>query len=91
MKLQDGTWKYPSLTAVLDKVKLKTIAPYIGMQRQHIARYIVDKPIFRTCLNGVRRHGSSVRQFWWAQPMDLERARVARLAGPVVVSDNEGD
>ena len=91
MKLWDGTWKYPHSMAVLDRVGLKTIAHYIGVQRQHIASYIVDKPIFRTCLNGMRRHGSSVRQFWWAQPMDLERARVARLAGPVVVSDNEGD
>ena len=91
MKLQDGTWKYPNLTAVLDKVGLKTIAPYIGMQRQHIASYIVDKPIFRTCLNGLRRRGSNVRLFWWAQPMDLETAQVARLVGPVVVSDDEGD
>ena len=58
---------------------------------QHIAKYIVDKPIFRTCLNGVRRRGSSVRQFWWVQPMDLETTWVARLVRPVVVSDDEGD
>ena len=92
MKLRVGTWKYPNLTAVLDKVGLKSITHYIGVRRQHIAIYIVDKPIFRTHLNGVRRCGSSVRQFWWAQPMDLEMAWAAwRLAGPVVISDDEGD
>ena len=91
MKLWDGTWKYPNLTAVLDGVGLITIAHYIGVRRQHIASYIVNKPIFRTCLNEVRRCGSSVRQFWWAQPMDLETARAAHLAGPVVVSTDKGD
>ena len=44
MKLWDGTWKYPTSVAVLDGVGLKTIAHYIGMQRQHITSYIVDKP-----------------------------------------------
>ncbi len=77
--------------AVLDEVRLKTIAHYIGVRRQHIAGYIVDKPIFQTCRGGVRRRGSSVHQFWWSQPMDLEAARAARLAGPVVVSDDKGD
>jgi hypothetical protein len=88
LKLPDGTWKYPNSAAVLDKVGLKTIAHYIGVRRQHIASYIVDKPIFQTCWNEVRKRGSSVRQFWWAQSMDLETARAARLAGPVVVTDN---
>ena len=91
MKLWDGTWKYPNSMAVLDGVGLKTIGHYIGVQRLHIASYIVDKPIFWTCLNGMRRRGSSVRQFWWVQPMDLETARAARLVGPVVVSDDKGD
>ncbi len=90
MKLPDGTWMHPNLAAVLDKVGLKTIAHYIGMQRQHIASYIVNKPIFQSCVDGVRRRGSSICQFWWAQPMDLETARVARIAGLVVVSDDKG-
>ncbi len=88
LKLPDGTWEYPNSVAVLDEVGLKTIAHYIGMRMQHIASYIVDKPLFQTCKDGVRRRGSSVRQFWWAQSMDLETARAARLAGPVVVNDN---
>jgi len=89
-KLPDGTWTYPNSAAVLDEVRLKTIAHYIGVRRQHIASYIVNKSIFQTCMNGVRRRGSSVRQFWWAQSMDLEMAQAARIAGPVV-TDNDGE
>ena len=87
-KLPDGTWTYPNSTAVLDEVGLKTIAHYIGMRRQHIASYIVDKPIFQTCMDGVRRRGSGVRQFWWAQSMDLETARATRIAGPIAIDDD---
>jgi hypothetical protein len=74
---------------VLDEVRLKTIAHYIGVHRQHIASYIVNKPIFQSCVDGVRRRGSSVHQFWWAQSMDLEMAQAACLAGPAVVSDDD--
>ncbi len=87
-KLPDGTWAYPNSAAALDEVRLKTIAHYIGMRRQHIASYIVDKPIFQTCMDGVRRHASGVCQFWWAQSMDLEMARAARIAGPIVSNDD---
>jgi hypothetical protein len=87
-KLPDSTWTYPNSAAVIDKVGLKTIAHYIGVRRQHIASYIVNKPIFQTCMDGVRRCGSSVRQFWWAQLMDLEMAQAARIAGPVVTDDD---
>jgi hypothetical protein len=90
-KLPDGTWTYPNLAAVLDEVGLKTIAHYIGMRRQHIASYIVDKPIFQTCMDGVRRRGSSVCRFWWAQSMDLETAQVARIAGPAAIDDDGED
>ncbi len=89
LKLPDGTWTYPNSTEVLDKVRLKTIAHYIGVLRQHIASYIVDKPFFQSCVDGVRRRGSIVRQFWWAQSMDLEVARAACLAGPTVASDDK--
>ena len=80
------------MSEVLDNVGLKTIAHYIGVRRQHIASYIVDKPIFRSCVDGVRKRGSSVCQFWWVQSMDLEEARAARFAGPASVdSDDEED
>jgi hypothetical protein len=46
-KLPDSMWTYLNSAAVLDKVGLKTIAHYIGVRRQHIASYIVNKPIFQ--------------------------------------------
>jgi hypothetical protein len=91
MKLPDGTWTYPNSAAVLDEDGLKTIAHYIGVRRQHIASYIVNKPIFQSCVDGVRRRRSSVCQFWLAQPMGLEAAWVACIAGPVVVSGDKGE
>jgi hypothetical protein len=90
-KLPDSAWMYPNSAAVLDKVGLKTIAHYIGVQRQHIASYIANKPIFQSCMDGVRRRGSSVCQFWWAQLMYMETARAARIVGPVVVEDDKGE
>jgi hypothetical protein len=87
-KSPDCTWTYPNLVAVLDEVGLKTIAHYIGMPWQHIVSYIVNKPIIQACVDGVRRRGSGACQFWWAQSMDLETARAARIAGPVVIDDD---
>jgi hypothetical protein len=54
-KLQEGMWTYPNLAAVPDKVGLKTIAHNIGVQRQQIASYIDNEPIFQSCVDGVRR------------------------------------
>ncbi len=51
---------YPNSAAVLDEVGHKTIAHYIGVRRQHIASYIVNKPIFQSCVDGVRKRGSSI-------------------------------
>jgi hypothetical protein len=89
-KLPDGMWTYPNSAAVLDKVGLKTFPHYISMRRQHIAGYIVNNPIFQLCMDRVRRHGSGVCQFWWAQSMDLEMARAAHIVGPIV-SNNDGE
>jgi hypothetical protein len=89
MKLPDGTWTYPNSVQVLEDVGLKTVAHYIAVLRQHIVNCIINKPIFKTCVDGGRRRGSSNRHFWWEQSMDLEAARAARLAGPAVVSDNK--
>jgi hypothetical protein len=55
MKLPDGTWTYPNLAQVLEDVGLKTVAHYIAVCWQHIANYIVNKPIFTTCVDGARR------------------------------------
>lgn len=92
LKLRDGVrglTQTPNSGKVLAKVWLKTIAHYIGVGRHHVANYIVDEPIFQSCVEGMRRRGSSAHQFWWEQSMDLEVARVALFAGPVAVFDDE--
>jgi hypothetical protein len=89
MKLPDGTWTYPNLVQVLEDVGLKTITHYIAVCQQHIANYIVSKPIFTRCVDGVRKRGSSNRHFWWEQLMDLEAARATRIAGPTDAFDAE--
>ncbi len=87
LKLPDGTWTYPNLMQVLEDVGLKTIAHYIAVRQQHIANYIVSKPIFTRCVDGVRKRGSSNRHFWWEQSMDLEAARATSIAGPADAFD----
>jgi hypothetical protein len=89
MKLRNDTWTYPNSTDVLKDIGLKTIAHHIAVHWQHIANYIVNKPTFLTCVSGGRRGGSSVCQFWWEQSVNLEEAQAARVAGPVVISDDE--
>ena len=80
---------YSNSAEILDEVGLKTIiANYIGVQRQHIASYIVHKPIFQACMNGVRKCGSSVCQLWWTQSMDLELAWAGRIVVPVDTNDD---
>ncbi len=89
MKLCDGSWTYPNSAYVPKDVGLETIAHYIAVRWQHIAYYIVNKPIFLTCVSGGRRQGSSIHQFWWEQLIDLEEAWVALIAGPVVITDDK--
>lgn len=63
----DGTWKYPSSKDdVLKAEDLKTIGHYIGVcrERETIARFIVDQPLFALCLDGGRRRGSTHCTFW---------------------------
>ncbi len=63
-KRPDGTWEYPNSEKVLWNVGLQRMSHYIGMQRQHIANFIVHWPIFPLCLEGVRKRGSAPCQFW---------------------------
>ena len=84
----DGSWSYPSSGDVLEEVGLHTVEEYIQVRRQTIAAYIVNRPIFEACVDGERRQGSSPRQWWWEQPMDLDLAR-ATAAGAVVAGDDE--
>ncbi len=73
-KNPDGTWKYPSSKDVLKVVGLMTIGQYIGVRRETIARFIVDRPLFALCRDGERKRGSTRRTFWWEQPLSLDDA-----------------
>jgi hypothetical protein len=55
----------------METVGLRSISHYVEVHRQHISNYIFNRPIFNACRDGVRRWGSSHRQFWWDQPLSL--------------------
>ena len=85
----DGTWKYPSSEDVLKEVGLYSIGHYVEVRRQTIASFIVTRPIFDYCVEGERLRGSSPRQFWWEQPMDLDAARAVAAAKAMVAAGDE--
>jgi hypothetical protein len=81
----DGTWTYPSSKDVLKAVELKTIDHYIGVQRETIARFIIDRPLFAPCRDGGRKRGSTRCTSWWEQPLSLDNA------GPLPPGDKEDE
>jgi len=86
----DGSWTYPQSALTLEEVALHPIAQYVEVRRQTIAKFIVNQPIFDFCTEGRRKRGSSPRQFWWEQPMDLDAARAEAQASADVPA-NDGD
>jgi len=84
----DGSWTYPSSELTLEEVALHPIAYYVEVRRQTIAKFIVNRPIFEYCREGKRKRGSSPRQFWWEQAMDLEAARAEAQASVDVAADD---
>ena len=78
---QTGVWELPSASLLLEEVWLYTIDHYVQVRWQHIAAYIVDRPIFEFCVGEGRRRGTSPRTFWWEQPIDLDLARGAAAPG----------
>ena len=84
----DGLWAYPSREDVLEEVALHPITYYVEVRRQTIAEFIVSRPIFEYCRKGRRNRGSSPRQWWWEQPMDLDVARDAASAADVVAAND---
>jgi hypothetical protein len=67
----DGSWMYPDTEAVMKEVGLRRISHYVEVWRQHIFNFIVNRPIFDLCREGVRKRGSSHHLFWWDQPLTL--------------------
>ncbi len=61
------------------------------MRWQHVANFIVNRPIFQLCQEGVRKRGSAARQFWWEQPLDLETAGLAAMAADEEGVSDDGD
>ena len=86
---ETDTWHYPSTKDVFEEVGLFTIEHYIQVRRQTIANYIVHRPIFSMCTGAERLRGSSNRQVWWEQPMDLELARASASVGAGVAGVDE--
>ena len=84
----DGSWVYPASEDVLEEVGIQRMAHYIEVRRQTIADYIVNRPIFAHCEAAERQRGSSPRQFWWEQTIDLDAARVSDETS-VAASDEE--
>ncbi len=53
--------------------------------------FIVHRPIFQLCLEGVRKHGSAPRQFWWEQPLYLDAAGLLAMAADESGLSDDGD
>jgi hypothetical protein len=86
-KNPDGMWTYPLTEDVLEAAGLYTITHYVGVRRQTIANFIVNRPIFELCRGVERKRGTSNRQYWGEQPMDFEAAR----ANAVVAADDDAE
>ena len=68
---RDWRWVYPKSEDVLKECGLHTISEYIKVRRNTIAAHVVDRSIFRDCMDSERKRGSVPRQWWWEQEMDL--------------------
>jgi hypothetical protein len=68
----DRRWAYPKSEDVLKECGLHTISGYIKVRRDTIAAYVVDRSVFRDCMDSERKRGSVPRQWWWEQEMDLD-------------------
>ena len=84
---QLGIWTYPASALALEEVGLETIGYYIQVRRQHIAAYIVDRPIFGFYEEGVRKRGTTPQTWWWEQHTDFDLVRGAAEVGPIVTDD----
>ena len=73
----DHTWVYLRTKDVLNECGMKTISHYVGVRRDTILAYVVDKPIYQRCKEGVRNRGLDPRQWWWEQPMHLDNNNAA--------------
>jgi len=86
----DGSWAYPPSELILEEGALHPITYYVEVRRQTIAKFIVNQLIFNFCTEGERRRGSSPRQYWREQTMDLEAVRdEAQVSAGVAAEDSD--
>ena len=82
-------WVYPATSNVLVKeCGMNSIAHYIGVRRETIFQYVVDRPIYALCTECEQRRGLAPQQWWWEQKMclnnkDAEGAGKLRHLGQV--------
>ena len=55
----------------MEECGLRTIGENIQKRRDTIAAYVVERSIFRDCMDSERKRGSVPRKWWWEQEMDL--------------------
>jgi hypothetical protein len=72
----------------MEEVGIYPAAHYVEVQRQTIARFIVNQPIYGLCEGSERRRGTSPRQWWWEQSMYLYVARAEAPASDVVATED---
>jgi hypothetical protein len=68
----DGVWVYPKTADVLEECGMAIIAAYIQSRYKTIATYVATRPIITAYVEGERRRGLMLRQWWWEQPMCLD-------------------
>jgi hypothetical protein len=66
-------WVYPPSDMVLEECGMHTIEHYIGVQRETIAKYVIDRSILVECQGAHQRRGSMPRRWWWEQKMCLDK------------------
>ena len=74
-KLNNNNWFYPK-KSFLEEVGLFTFREYIEVRRQTIADSIVDRPIFKLCVEQESVRGTVPHLWWWEQSMDIDLLRV---------------
>ncbi len=48
------------------------IEEYIQKRRDMMAAYVVERSIFRDCMDSEQKRGSVPHKWWWEQEMDLD-------------------
>ncbi len=63
---------YPASELILEECGLHTMSNYIKVCRNAVVQLIAGRPVFNFYRDSRRLPGTSPRQWWWEQPMDLE-------------------